>query len=129
MTLEHAAVDQQRSGESRVIKIADQVAEEISGQRSRRRRFEWMNAYDHVQRLGRIPEDLEVRSVELTFADLRRNLNSAKPKLRSAFELFRGGRRILHRDTCQRHEVGGVARSQSRHGVVVGLRNLECESG
>src|SRR5579862_5439129 len=44
MALEYAAVNQQRGSKAGVVKIADQVAEKISGQSSSRRRFKWMNA-------------------------------------------------------------------------------------
>jgi len=54
-----------------------------------------MDANHHPQRLGRIPEDLEIRLVELTFDDLRRNLDSAKSELGRALQFSRGGRWIL----------------------------------
>src|SRR5579862_1031520 len=129
MTLEYAAVNQQRRRKPRVVKIAHQVAEKIFGQRSSRRRFKWMNANDHPQRLGRSPENLEVRLIQLAFDHLRRNLNSTKPQLRGAFQFFRGRCGILHRYARKRNEVIGVTGSQSRHHVIVDLRDRKTELG
>ncbi len=78
MTLEHPAIDQQGGGETGVVKIPDQVAEEESGKCSGRRRFKRMDTNHHPQRLGRFPKNLEGGFIELPINHLGRNLNSTK---------------------------------------------------
>src|SRR5260370_37146069 len=66
MTLQHAAIDQQRRGETGVVKIPDQVAQKESGKCSGRRSFKWVDANHHPERLRRFPKNLEVGFIELS---------------------------------------------------------------
>src|SRR2546429_8468841 len=119
MAFEYAAIDEQRRGETRIVKVAYKIAKKVAREGTGRRRFKGMNTYRHRQRFGGAPENLEIRFVELPLNHLRRNLDAAQPELPGPLQFFGGRHGILHRDGSERNEMLAISRSERHHRVVV----------